>query len=124
MAASTKARRKREPESTVEIRVRLNSGTKDKTEKFFQRYGMSISDGVRLLISQALHTGDIPHIPNEETCRALEADVMPMPAGGLAQLWREEIPHTPNAETEHALHEENLMDISLSELGNLILADT
>ncbi len=97
MTTMTKARRGRKPENNAEIRVRLNAKTKDKAERFFKRHGLSTSDGVRRLIDSAITDEDpwlahkmSSHIPNAETQRALMADVMPLPEGGLAELWNEE----------------------------------
>lgn len=69
------------------LHVRIDTKTKDRAAKFFKRYGLSTSDGVRLLISQALRAKELPHVPNAATRRALMADVEPMPEGGLAELW-------------------------------------
>ncbi len=78
------------------IQVRLDAKTKDKAEKFFKRHGLSTSDGVRRLIDSAITDKDpwlahkmSSHIPNAETQRALMEDVMPLPEGGLAELWNE-----------------------------------
>lgn len=53
------------------LHVRIDTKTKDRAAKFFKRYGLSTSDGVRLLISQALRAKELPHVPNAETRKAL-----------------------------------------------------
>ncbi len=72
------------------LHIRIDAKTKDRAAKFFKRYGLSTSDGVRLLISQALRAKELPHIPNTATRRAVVAETAPMPEGGLAELWGEE----------------------------------
>ena len=42
------------------LQVRIDSKIKDKAAKFFKRYGLSTSDGVRLLITQALRAKELP----------------------------------------------------------------
>lgn len=59
------------------LQVRIDPKTKDKAAKLFKRFGLSTSDGVRLLINQALRTKDIPHIPNAETRKALRDKNIP-----------------------------------------------
>lgn len=53
------------------LQVRIDPKTKDKASKFFKRFGLSTSDGVRLLITQALRAKELPHVPNAETRKAL-----------------------------------------------------
>ena len=69
------------------LQVRIDSKIKDKTAKFFKRYGLSTSDGVRLLITQALRAKELPHVPNATTRRALMADVEPMADDDLEKTW-------------------------------------
>lgn len=56
------------------LHVRIDSKTKKKIEKFAKRFGLSTSDGVRLLINQGLKTGEIPLVPNAETQKAIDDD--------------------------------------------------
>lgn len=72
------------------IQVRMDAKTKSKAVKLFKRYGLSTSDGVRLLITQALRAKELPHIPNTTTRRALMADVEPMADDDLARQWGDE----------------------------------
>jgi len=72
------------------IQIRMDAKTKNKAVKFFKRYGLSTSDGVRLLIVQALRAKELPHVPNAATRRALMADVEPMADGDLAGQWGDE----------------------------------
>ncbi|MCC8165303.1 MAG: type II toxin-antitoxin system RelB/DinJ family antitoxin [Planctomycetes bacterium] len=53
------------------LHVRIDTKTKNRAAKFFKRYGLSTSDGVRLLIAQALRAQELPHVPNAETRKAL-----------------------------------------------------
>ncbi len=53
------------------LHIRIDRKTKDRAAKFFKRYGLSTSDGVRLLIAQALRAKELPHVPNAETQKAL-----------------------------------------------------
>lgn len=69
------------------IQVRIDSKMKKKAAKFFKNFGLSTSDGVRLLIAQALQAKDLPHIPNAETRKAME-DVE---AGRTEEISRENL---------------------------------
>ncbi|MDR1612204.1 MAG: type II toxin-antitoxin system RelB/DinJ family antitoxin [Planctomycetota bacterium] len=66
------------------LQVRLDAKTKTRAEKFFKRFGLSASDGVRLLINQAMTEKTLPRIPNAETrkaieeCRAGRGEIVPM----------------------------------------------
>ncbi len=84
MPTNTKTRRGRESGKSAEIRVRLNAKTKSRAEKFFKRYGITTSDGVRMFINNALKEKMLPfdpgtpHIPNAESLKAIEESL----AGG------------------------------------------
>lgn len=54
------------------IQVRIDAKMKTKAARLFKRFGMSTSDGVRLLLAQAIQEKDLPHIPNAETRKAIE----------------------------------------------------
>ncbi len=54
------------------LQVRIDTRTKARAAKLFKRMGLSTSDGVRLLLHQALEAKSIPSIPNAETRKALE----------------------------------------------------
>ena len=54
------------------IQVRVDARTKNKAVKFFKKFGLSTSDGVRLLITQAMAEKVLPRIPNLETQKAIE----------------------------------------------------
>lgn len=58
--------------NTAVLQIPIDSQTKDKVEKFFKRFGLSASDGVRMLIDQTLETDELPFIPNAETREAIE----------------------------------------------------
>lgn len=76
------------------LQVRIDPKTKDKAAKFFKRFGLSTSDGVRLLITQALRAKELPHIPNAETRKAIEdsragRDLEKTTLEGLKKIWDE-----------------------------------
>lgn len=71
-AKKANAVKKAKPANDAEIRVRIDAKTKTKIEKVFKRYGMTTSDGVRLLIKHAAEEKEIPRIPNAETRKALK----------------------------------------------------
>ena len=80
------------------IQVRVDRKTKEKAARFFKRFGLSTSDGVRRLIDGAINDKD-PWLAHEMT------------------------PHIPNAETREALLDEDLQEISLSDLRKMFLED-
>lgn len=75
------------------IQVRLNAKTKSRVMKLFKRFGLSTSDGVRLLIHHALLEQEMPRLPNAESLRAIEearsgkGEAISM--GGLREMWDE-----------------------------------
>lgn len=77
-AKKTRSVKKAKTANDAEIRVRIDAKTKSKAERLFKRYGMSTSDGIRLLIDSAIkdkvlpRDPDAPHIPNAETLRVIE----------------------------------------------------
>jgi addiction module RelB/DinJ family antitoxin len=71
------------------LQVRIDAKTKERAAKFFKRFGLSTSDGVRLLITQALRAKELPHVPNAATRRALVADVEPIADDELEKLWND-----------------------------------
>ncbi len=71
------------------IQVRIDAKTKDKAVRLFKRHGLSTSDGVRMLITQAVRAKDLPHVPNATTRRALLAEVEPMADDELEKIWNE-----------------------------------
>lgn len=54
------------------IQVRVDAKTKKRAEKLFKRHGLTTSDGVRILLNQALEEKTMPHVPNAETQKAIE----------------------------------------------------
>ena len=70
--------------NTAMLQIPVDSGTKARIEKFFKRFGLSASDGVRLLIEQTLEAEELPFVPNAETREAIEesragkGEVVPM----------------------------------------------
>ena len=74
----TRSAKKTKAANDAEIRVRIDAKTKSKAERLFKRYGMSTSDGVRLLIDHAIRDKalprdpDAPHAPNAETMKVIE----------------------------------------------------
>lgn len=73
------------------LHVRIDSKTKNKIERFAKRFGLSTSDGVRMLINQGLQAKEILLVPNDETQKAIDDD--------------------------------NLQEISLTDLSKMILGD-
>ncbi len=64
---------------TAVIQVRVDAKTKDKAARFFKRYGLSTSDGMRRLIDSAIAGKDpwlahkmSSHLPNAESLVAIE----------------------------------------------------
>ena len=72
------------------IQVRIDAKKKTRAMRLFKRFGLSTSDAVRMFINQALEEKALPflpHIPNDETLKALAAEVEPMDDGGLEKIW-------------------------------------
>ncbi len=78
MAMDANVRRGRKPKGNAEIRVRVDVQTKNWAERFFKRHGITTSDGVRLLLSQAMTEDALPRIPSAESLEAIEESL----AGG------------------------------------------
>lgn len=87
--AKRAAANKKAPANDAEIRVRIDAKTKTKAERLFKRYGLTTSDGIRMLIDSAVRDKDLPHVPNAKTRAALLADVEPMADDELARIWNE-----------------------------------
>lgn len=66
------------------IQVRIDTKTKTKAAKFFKRFGLSTSDGVRLLIAQALRAKDLAYI----TPKRVRPWKMSMPDAPRRFLWK------------------------------------
>lgn len=81
------------------IQVRVDATIKSKAAKLFRRHGMSTSDGVRLLLDQAVRDDilpfdpDAPHTPNAATRKAIEecrkGGGKPVTREGLRKIWDE-----------------------------------
>lgn len=56
------------------LHVRIDTKTKNKIERFSKRFGLSTSDGVRLLLNQGLQAKELPLVPNAETQKAIDDD--------------------------------------------------
>ena len=76
------------------IQVRIDSTTKNKAAKLFKRFGLSTSDGVRMLINRAIQEKDIPHIPNALTRKTIEdaranRNMKTVTLDDLQKIWNE-----------------------------------
>ncbi len=71
MTTDTKTRRGRKSKNDAEIRVRLDTKTKGNAARLFKRYGLTTSDGVRLLLNRAIAEKELPSTPNAETQKAM-----------------------------------------------------
>lgn len=73
------------------IQVRIDAKTKNKAVRLFKRFGLSTSDGIRLLLAQAIQAKELPHIPNLETRKAVEdaeaGKTERVTTDGLRKLW-------------------------------------
>lgn len=71
MTTDTKTRRGRKRGNSAEIRVRLDTKTKGNAARLFKRYGLTTSDGIRLLLNKAIEEKELPSTPNAETRKAM-----------------------------------------------------
>ncbi len=75
------------------ILVHLDAKTKVKVTKFFKKRGVSTSNGVRILLDQAMEDDYLPHVPNAETIKAIEEgmaeELKPVTISELRKMWEE-----------------------------------
>jgi DNA-damage-inducible protein J len=63
--------------SGVDIRLRVSEEMKAEAEAIFKQMGMSMSEAMRIFLSQCINTGGLPFrphisIPNDETVRSFK----------------------------------------------------
>ncbi len=75
------------------IQVRVDAKTKDKVARLFKRQGLSTSDGMRLLINQALAETEAGHVPNANTRKAIEEGLAetlkPVTRADIRKMWED-----------------------------------
>jgi DNA-damage-inducible protein J len=63
--------------ATIDIRLRVHKELKTDAEAIFKQMGMTMSEAMRIFLSQCINSGGLPFkphskIPNAETIKALE----------------------------------------------------
>lgn len=78
------------------VRSRIDPSTKKKATSIFHKMGISMSDGIRMFLTQVVETQSIPFelkLPNKETVAALKAadegKVHDSSLDSIKQLWDE-----------------------------------
>ncbi len=75
MTTTTKkprAAKKADKSKQAILKFSLDAKTKDEVTKFFKKRGLSNSDGMRILIDQALEDNQLSHTPNAQLEKDLE----------------------------------------------------